>query len=326
MNALEPLDLPDYVIQDLQDGDWDAVASLLDIYDRDGYTGDMLRDSSSRWMVGDPRLRLVVRDSEGKIVAYVRSLRRGSDPPGKFTVVASVHPDHTGRGLGQRLVVRGEAFALENGALFVDCYIKEQLSRSLAFAELAGYVRIQRLFESTLQLIDADLEPFIRRRLELEQEGYRFFSLLDAGDTDENRHRLFELDLTTDVDTPGSENWGRRSYEQYCRDEFQSFGFAAEGVHVAALGEEWVGMNSVRRAPADGKMWTDYSGVLREHRQRGLGSVLKALGIAYAKSTGAKTLSTHNDERNVPMLKVNSKFGFVPEPGLLIYRKRFDLN
>ncbi len=60
------------------------------------------------------------------------------------------------------------------------------------------------------------------------------------------------------------------------------------------------------------------TGVERAYRGRHIALALKLLGIRYAKARGALTIRTNNDSQNVPMLAVNRKLGYRPEPG--IYR------
>jgi RimJ/RimL family protein N-acetyltransferase len=191
----------------------------------------------------------------------------------------------------------------------------------MAFAERAGYLPNQHLFESKLDVQSCDTSLYMAPQIALEQKGYRFFSLEEAGHNEENARRLHALDTDSDADTPGVENWGPRTFEQYVRDEHDSFGFTPSGVFIAEFDGEWVAMSAIRPSATKGQMHVDYTGVLREHRGKGLAKLLKVQTVNYAKSTGAEVLSTHNDERNQAMLGINQKFGFVSEPGFFVYRK-----
>ena len=48
---------------------------------------------------------------------------------------------------------------------------------------------------------------------------------------------------------------------------------------------------------------------------------LKLAAMRYARSQGARSISTHNDSKNSPMLALNRKLGYVPEPGRYTLRK-----
>lgn len=310
-------------VRELEDADWDAVADLVNMHDHQGLTGDLLRERHRNWETGDPRMWVVATNEAGEVMAYARSARRKSDPSGKFSTNLYVHPSVEGRGIGRSLYERNQLFAAENGADHLVVIVEDCADRGNAFAKQAGFYPIQHLFESKLNLETFDAAPFLMRKQELESEGYRFMSLIEAGDTIESWRRLHELDSETDVDTPGFENWGFRPFERYLHETRDSSIYMLGGVHVAEFEGEWVGQNIVTSHPT-GEMHTDYSGVRREHRGKGLAQTLKALGAEFCRQCGAKVLVTNNDERNAAMLAVNAKFGFVVQPGFRIYRK--DLN
>ena len=63
------------------------------------------------------------------------------------------------------------------------------------------------------------------------------------------------------------------------------------------------------------------TGVRRAYRGRGIALVLKLLAIRYARSLGALFVRTHNDSGNAPMLAINRKLGYQPEPGIYGLKK-----
>ncbi|HWA83823.1 MAG TPA: GNAT family N-acetyltransferase [Fimbriimonadaceae bacterium] len=307
-------------LRPLSEADYEAVADLYNRHDPHWMAADMLRDRLTRWPEGDPRIDLAaVRD--GRVFGYGASFRRSSDPEGKFTVQVVVDPEAAGQGLAWRLLAAVEEFGKAHEAAFFQATAKEKIPSGIAFAAKAGYTPIQRLFDSVLALEDFDLEASALLIDGLKAHGYRFTTLADEGNTEENRRRLYELDIETDIDTPGFENWGTRTYEQYSRDEYQSPGFSPGNVVLAARDGHWIAMHSFRPSQEPGTMSIDYTGVMREHRGRGLALALKYLGIQIAKRQGALRMQTHNDERNAAMLAVNAKLGFRAEPGFLVLRK-----
>lgn len=309
-----------FLFRPLVDTDFEAIAELTNHYDPGSTNGEIMRARLKRWQAGDPRLDLVVEDG-GSVIAYASCLRRASDPEGKFSAGVVVSPDAIGQGIALQLHTAIIGYALQNGASYLLAYLKENGSRGIRFAESNGYRRVQHLFDSELALESFDPAPTERAIAKLETRGYTFVTLSGIGNTEENRRRIYELDVTSDVDTPGFENWGRRSFEQYCRDEFDSFGFSPEFVFIAEFAGEWVAMHSCRHSPLEGVMKIDYTGVLREHRGNGLAQALKLLALGKAKTSGATAMRTSNDERNAVMLAINEKMGFKPEPGFYFYRK-----
>ena len=73
-----------------------------------------------------------------------------------------------------------------------------------------------------------------------------------------------------------------------------------------------------------GMLITPSPGVLREFRGRGLAQALKWQTVLLAKKEGMRYIRTNNDSQNAPMLAINRKLGYQPEPGL--YRLLCALN
>ena len=307
--------------RDVADPDWDAIADLISQYEPYGVTGDMLRQRQAPWNDNDPRLRKVVTDASGSIVAYCRCMHRASDPRGIFRFNVYVDPSFTGRGIGLSLLVLAEGFGKDNQATSMMTSAEEWCQRGRDFAAKAGYEVAQHLFESRLDLTAFDPGPYIMAQALLEDEGYRFLNLEDLGDTDDSWQKLYALDTVTDRDTPGSEYWTLGTLEEYIASKKNAATYMAQGVNVATYNDQWIGVNIVIDSTHEGEMHTDYTGVLKEFRGKGIAQVLKVLGIQLAISLGKQTLVTNNDDRNAPMLAINKKLGFVEKPGFYIYKK-----
>ena len=305
------------------DSDWDAIASLMNHYDAEGTTGDILRQRNSLWDANDPRMIMVATDDLGKIMGYCRSQRRSSEPAGIFRLSIYVDPVRIGHGIGRYLLSISERFAKERGAQFPMTMVEETCKRGLDFAAKNGYTAVQHLFESRLELVYFDPSPYQMAQSCLEDEGFRFRTFQDLGASDADWQHLWELDTVTDRDTPGSEFWSIGSLSVYRAQKESAFGFSPAHVHIAIFNNEWVGVNMVNKSPNRGEMATEYTGVRKDFRGKGLAQVLKAIGIQAAKETGAQVMVTNNDERNAAMLAVNKKLGFAVQPGFFVMRKAF---
>ena len=64
----------------------------------------------------------------------------------------------------------------------------------------------------------------------------------------------------------------------------------------------------------------DLTGVKRAHRGRGIAAALKRTQIAWAKANGYTSLQTSNEVRNEPIRRLNERYGYVLEPGVVIVR------
>lgn len=72
-------------------------------------------------------------------------------------------------------------------------------------------------------------------------------------------------------------------------------------------------------------MYNMITGVDRAHRGRGVALALKLLSIEYARRCGADYIRTHNDAENAPILAINRKLGYQPQPGLYLCALRLSV-
>ena len=92
----------------------------------------------------------------------------------------------------------------------------------------------------------------------------------------------------------------------------------AAGIRFATMAD--VGDTEAARR----KLWEveSITGVLPAYRGRGIALALKLLAIRAARQDGVRYLRTNNDAENVPMLAVNCRLGYRPEPGYFRMRAR----
>lgn len=110
------------------------------------------------------------------------------------------------------------------------------------------------------------------------------------------------------------------SYEQWRKDLSEDPNWNPAGVILAVDGDRWVGMSHVTRLDS-GAMYNSFTGVIREHRGRGLALPLKTVALKWARWTGAAVIRTHNHSVNQPMLAINRKLGYTPKPGVYTLTK-----
>ena len=68
-------------------------------------------------------------------------------------------------------------------------------------------------------------------------------------------------------------------------------------------------------------MFNAFTGVRREYRGRGIALALKLLAIDFCCRSGAGRVRTNNDSKNAPMLAINRRLGYLPEPGWYATRR-----
>ncbi|MGH2502076.1 MAG: GNAT family N-acetyltransferase [Ktedonobacterales bacterium] len=204
------------------------------------------------------------------------------------------------------------------GATRVEVQLRDNDPAAIRFAEAQNFTRQRHRFESTLDLASVDERPFVGALAQAEAAGYRFFSLADVGDSEEARRRDYEINRRAALDIPG----GAQTYAPF--EEWQSFVCGAswyrpDGQIIAARGDEWMGLAALGYFDTTNSMYNMVTGVDRAHRGHGVAQALKLLAIRCARRYGAVYIRTHNDSENVPILAINRKLGYQPQPGLYQY-------
>ena len=273
----------------------------------------------------NPRLRHTAETVDGKVVAVNACLR-------PFWMIASsafwlgieVCPEWQRRGIGQAMLAALEPFAREQGGMILRTNCREDFAASIRFLERAGFSNIGIRYESVIDVQTFNETPFLPVLEATLQAGYRLTTLADelpiTADAD---HRLYDLVSTTsaEVPFPGGEvhhetfeNWRKGSLEGPTSDLAAMF--------IAKWGDEYVATTTLGLPPhVDEPAITHMTGVLREHRRRGLATALKLMSFRYLKERGFREVRTHNDTANPPILNLNQKMGYRRLPGWLVWDK-----
>ncbi len=263
-------------------------------------------------------VRLVAVAADGPVVAYCEATHSPWDAPGLFGLELVVDPVWRRRGVGASLwEALRERLAVE-GATRIEVDVRDNDPGAERFAQARGFALERRLFESTLALSRFDEAPFVGIIERLEATGARFFSLADVGDTEDARRAVYEINKRAALDIPGRVQTFA-PFEEWRRFVCGAEWYRAEGQIIAAVGETWVGLGAVGYFAKSNSMYNMITGVDRAYRGRGLALALKLHTIRLARRYGVDYIRTHNDSENAPMLAINRKLGYQPEPGLLSY-------
>ena len=267
--------------------------------------------------VGEIRVTMLAFDETRRAIGYWDVDRETWMKPGRFFVNVIVAPEARGEGLGAQMYRDALGIACERGATHLESSVRETDLISLKFAERRGFKIEYHAFESTLDLTDFDEHRFDDLMARVEAEGFRFFSLAEAGVTDENKRKLYEVNRAAGLDNPGNDRTFPDFYA-FSKNVFEASWFRADTQILASHGDQWVGLSAIGMYPSDKHAYNAFTGILREYRGRGLAQALKLQTLLLAKKEGMRYIRTHNDSKNAPMLAINRKLGYQPEPG--IYR------
>jgi GNAT superfamily N-acetyltransferase len=128
------------------------------------------------------------------------------------------------------------------------------------------------------------------------------------------------VESSTARDVPGYAEAAVRPFTSFNEQVCEAPGYRPDCQIIALDCEVWVGLARLDPTEATEAMYNAITGVLPGYRGRGIALALKLLAIRAARQSGVRYLRTNNDAENAPMLAVNRKLGYRPEPGY--YRMR----
>lgn len=306
---------PAFTIRPMTDADLTRVAELESLNRAEPLSAEMVRKIRMDFPAEGTRVELMLEDAAGRVRGYGRATRYPHEPPERLNVHVAVDPPARRRGFGAALFARLE----EIGATDLRVQVRDDDPESRRFAEACGFAVKEHLFESVLDLERFDAAPFEDDVRRVEAAGVRLFAYGETAMDEAARRRLWSVNIETSLDQPGADS-AMPSFEEWTKRVAGASWFDPAGQIVAAVGDEWVGLGAV--GPLDpGRFYNLMTGVRAPYRGRGIAKALKILGIRYAQARGGRTLRTNNHSANGPMLAINRRLGYAPEPGWLSMRR-----
>ena len=236
---------------------------------------------------------------------------------------------HRRQGLGGLLYEKALEFARERGAKRLTTGFREWSSEepAIAFLSQRGFAEMERDTPSFLDLTAWDPAPFQASVSQAAAYGARIFSYADAGDTEEHRHTLYDLqrDLIYDIPRRDEQPFTFEPYDDWLKFVMTRPDWRPDLLLLAEVGGQWVAQCHVMpkmEFPHVGMQWL--TGVLKAHRGQGIATALKVRAYELAREAGVTVMTTDNHVDNAPMLAINTKFGFQPEPSSVMYNKVLD--
>jgi GNAT superfamily N-acetyltransferase len=279
--------------------------------------GDRLRDpkfKTQRW----------VAIEKGEIVGasyYTQS--NWFAHPQKFMIWVGVHPKHQRSGIGSALyetIMHGlQPFA----PLALRTRARDDCPQSICFLEKRGFQEVIRDIPSELNVQAFDLTRFTGLEDRFQGYGIEIKTLPELENDPERNRKLYDLDWEISLSVPGdlAASIGRRGFEKYVEYAITGPYAIPDGFFVAIKGEEFIGLSHVLVSEKGISLYQGLTGVKPQYRRYGIGLAMKIRGIAYAQINGYSLIKAENDSKNIPMLTMNEKLGFVRKHSLITFEK-----
>lgn len=296
--------------------DYTVYAELQSCVSNEEATAKSAKDSDDCFPP-DGEMHRVFAESRGHVYGMGTAYRYPNDRPGVVWVNTVVRPEVRRSGIGRALADNVLAFVDHKGLREPRTFTKDDDSASSDFAKRRGFTVRQHVFESTILLESFDLEA----HAVLDPAGVEFVRYSDIEAEPTALERMVDLYNRLNADIPGVDPGSERTVEQWVVEFKQSYTWDPTALFLAVVGDEWVGMGWVIELHP-GRYYNSMTGVLPTHRGKGIAQALKLRTIALARERGATYIRTNNDESNAPMLAINRKLGYQPEPGWFIWERK----
>ncbi len=297
--------------------DFEGIAAILSIAEHEYINpAHLIKDSQKPLQDGQIRHQIIAEANNG-IIGFGSIFNTNTMNAGRIMVKVWTHPDQRNKGFGGQLYDAAATFAASKGAQELQTNVFDNEPDAIRFAEKRGFKVERHLFESTIDLDSFDGQPFEGIIEQVEASGIRFFSLADVGNTRDNLRKLWEVNYATYMDDP-STTGTFPDFEAFHKMVSESVWFNPKSQFLAADGDQFVGLAAISHNVENNYFYNLMTGVMPAYRGRKIALALKLITIAYAKQHNGASIRTDNDSQNAPMLAINRKLGYVPQPG--VYR------
>jgi GNAT superfamily N-acetyltransferase len=311
--------------------DFEEIARLLSSQEYGPTNATDLREDYEKqreWAIQ----MVTAEDEHGDLIGFYWAYRNKVEPE-RVSIHLVVKPEEWRQGVGQRLYEDMLQTVQEARAKKLRTSVRDNCPECLVFAERRGFSEIRHQIEMELDLEAFDDRPFTQGTgtgdailTRLKGEGFRFTSMEKLGNTVYAQRELYDLNDAASASTPGQGGehaWA--SFEDFQKSVCGADWYRPEGQIVAidTNSGAWAAMSAITRMEGQEYAYNLFTGVDLPYRGRQLGQAVKVLALLYARSNlGVKTVRTHHNTKNLPMIAIDRKLGYKLITGDYLMEKR----
>ena len=169
--------------------------------------------------------------------------------------------------------------------------------------------RRQRFWELDLVAQRGKLEAMVAEsRAKMRDEKIRVLSI-DRDTDPEKWKKVWQMTEEAILDIPTTAPITKSSFEDFMK-WMRSPGLHEDRIWVARSGDAVIGVSMLSYPPTRGVVTTDWTGVARAGRGRGVARAVKCETVMQAIALGVDRIRTDNDFENTPILHINETMGY----------------
>ncbi|WP_293915012.1 GNAT family N-acetyltransferase [Deinococcus sp.] len=278
--------------------EWEAALPLYEVLLGRALTHGDLQQRAGRW----PDLTRVVTHSGEQIAALIEWRPDPFSPPGYLRLDLAVLPEFRGRGHGAELL--GTVPKLDAAGL--SAHIHDSDLASLAWAQRRGFTVHAQRFESVLNPQEFRPEQHIQPL----PDGVSLSDMTNASEAD--WHELVRLYVDALAETPDFRSLPKWNEEKTRREMQENPQTRLSWIIAARSGGSLLGFTA---ALTGRSAYNQMTAVAPQARGLGLAYALKVELLRRLKADGIQEARTHNHAKNLPMIRVNEKLGYLRQRG-----------
>ena len=304
--------------------DFGQIAILISSQEDEPTTESALKEDYEKDRESVIRI-MSAENEQGELLGFYWAYRNKVEP-GCVTFYLVVKPEQRRQGTGRILYEDLVQAVAEAGAQKLRVSVRDTCLEGRSFAERRGFMENRHTIGMELDLQAFDDRPYSQVIDRLKSEGFQFTSMEELDNTEELQRRLYALNDAASASTPGQGGehaW--TSFEDF-RDRVCGSSWykpAGQIVAIDTTDGTWAAMSAITRMEGRDYAYNLFTGVDFPYRGRKLGQAVKVLALRYARNElKANIVRTHHNTRNLPMIAIDTKFGYRQLPGSFLMEKK----
>jgi RNA polymerase sigma factor (sigma-70 family) len=231
----------------------------------------------------------------------------------KYRSFLLTHPQRLKRGVGNLLLDQLMQDLREAKAVTVSCRQYASEIELVDFLKGQGFAELSRILDLRLEVSTLNVSTYAPLRRRIDEQGISISTFAKERVRDPRCvEKLYELTTLLRRDDSGRDPFLPPAYNAREVLMWLEMPYVLpEAYFIAKHGDEYVGVSDVTLFEAvPGGLTQGFTGVKREYRRRGLATVLKVCGIAYAQSHGYRIIQSFNKPEQSAIHTLNKKLGF----------------